>query len=286
MTETPTVDPHLQLYSEVLALRKELIVVKEDEDRLRNQLNNAEQLKAGLKPEVAVQLNDLEEDATHSAFDFIWEKQMEEQSPDRMEWSTIDLSDLYKRSKAARKMFHKAVHKSESLLHKKEKNISKAQGSAEETKKSLKNAFDEEMENLKEARLMLRAVEMEERYHFKRGTGRGRIAAVDADKIQKAKEINLLDMENKTIVKLSKLQQENQDLKEAIKKMENEKAETERITEEKAKELERSVNLVESDGEEAREILEKLKEESNRIASIREDMHRIMLYVRAQNKVA
>lgn len=285
MTDAHQVDPHQELYSEVLALRKELIAVQEDEERLRNQLGNSKLHKAALKEEVGEELDLLEEEATKSALKGIWEKQLQELSPDRMDWSTIDISNLHKRAKAARKVFLKAKKKADTLLAKQDKQVTKNADSNEATMAKLKDAFDEEMENLREARMRLRQVEMEESYHYRRGTGQKRPAAVEERKIEKAKEENRLAEENRTIRRRAELEEENHDLKEELKKLYTQIRESERMGHDRAAELEAELRGVEEDGREGNEVLAKLKEEAARIAKLREDLNRVLLYVHAEHRI-
>lgn len=285
MSDDHQVDAHQELYSEVLALRKELVAVQEDEERLRNQLGNSKLHKAALKEEVGEELELLEEEATKSTLKGIWAKQLQDQSPDRMDWSTIDISNLHKRAKAARKLFLKAKKKADTLLAKQDKQVTKNADSNEATMAKLKDAFDEEMENLREARQRLRQVEMEESYHYKRGTGQKRPAAIAPSKVEKAKEENRIAEENRTIRRRAELEAENHDLKEDIKKLQTQIRESERMGQSNAAVLEAELRGVEEDGSEANEVLTKLKAEAARIAKLREDINRVLLYVHAEHRI-
>lgn len=282
--ETP-VDPHQQLYSEVLALRKELIVVQEDEERLRNQLGNTKLHKAALKPEVAEELKLVEEEATSSTLKGVWEKQLQEQPPEKMDWSTIDISNLHKRTKAARKVFLKAKKKADTLLSKQDKVVTKNADSCEATKAKLKAAYDEEMANLKEARERLTQIEKEESFHQRRGTNRGRAPPVSADKVQAAKHKSKTAMEERTSMQLAKLKEEHHDLTEELKKIQNQIKVSNRMAKAQEKKLNDELKTIEDEGKEANEVHSKLTEEAKRINKLREDMNRVLLYVRAKNKI-
>lgn len=279
------IDPHQQLYSEVIALRKELVVVQEDEERLRNQLGNTKLHKAALKPEVGEELHLVEEEATSSTLKGVWEKQLQEQSPDKMDWSTIDISNLHKRTKAARKVFLKAKKKGDTLLAKQDKHVAKNADSCEATKAKLKAAYDEEMEKLKEARARLSQIEKEESFHNKRGTNKGRAPPVKPEKVDVAKEKSRNAMENRTSVLLASLRDENCDLTEELKKLQVQIRESKRIAKERESKMEAELSSAETDGSEANEVHTKLSEEAKRISKLREDMNRVLLYVRAKNKI-
>lgn len=283
MSESP-VDPQQQLYSEVLALRKELIVVKEDEERLRDQLSNQKLHKAALKPEVAADLQTLENEAKESCLKGIWDKQMAEQSPDRMDWTTIDISNLQKRLKAAHKVFLKAKKKADVLLSKQEKTITKNADHCDATKAKLKAAYDQEMESLKEARFRLHQVQQEEQYHTKRGTGVGR-APVAAEQNAKAKDSNRQAMVNKSIIRRAQLQQEHDDMEAKLKMLNVQIRESQRIHKARAAELQSDLRIAEDDGREANEVHAKLTAEKQRISKMREDMNRVLLFLRAKNKI-
>lgn len=280
-----SIDPHQQLYSEVLALRKELVAVKEDEQRLRDQLGNTKLHKAALKEEVAEELDDFEEEATSGNLKGVWARQMAQQSPDKMDWSTIDISNLHKRTKAARKVFNKANKKADSLLGKQEKAVTKNADSSEQKREKLQDAFDEEMENLQDARDRLTQIEKEERFHSVRGTGRNRPPAIKSEKVEIAREQRRTALEDKTSVRRMKLEAEYHDLVEDIKKLQCQIKESKRIAGEKEAVLENELRSREEDGQEAGDVRAKLIEEKKRIEKLREDMNKVLLYLRAAHKV-
>lgn len=282
---TARIDPHQQLYSEVIALRKELEMVKEDEARLRDQLGNSKLHKAALKEEVTEELDLLEEDANDSSLKSVWARHTAEQSPDKMDWSTIDISNLHKRTKAARKVFLKAKKKADTMLGKQDKAINKNADSSDEKKEKLRDAFDEEMENLQEARERLRQIEKEESYHNKRGTNRGRPHPIAPEKVDIAKEQRRQALENRTIERVSKLRAEHHDLTEDLRKIENQVSETKRIGDANKRCLETELKSAEEDGQEAGEVHRKLLEEQQRIKKLHEDMNRVLAYLHAAHKI-
>lgn len=282
-------DDHLdaqhELYSEVLSLRKELMVVQEDEKRLRDQLGNMALHEAALKPEVTKEWNTVEMEASDSPLKEVWEKQMAEQSPERMDWTTVNISDLHQRARAARKDFQKAEKHARGMLSKQKKKSSKTQARNEEVKDDLQGAFDEEMENLREAREKLRQIEAEEHFHYHRGTGKRREAAVEAEKLEMAKDRRRAALENGTIEHVGELQYENDHLQEETKKMDHVLRNTNTIMREKEAALQEDLQHVEGEGDEEKEVLERLMTEDERITRIREDLHKTLLYVRAHHKI-
>lgn len=281
-----TYNAHQELYSEVCSLRKELVVVQEDEARLRSQLENTSLHEAALKPDVGKEWNTVEELAANSPLSEVWVKQMVEQAPERMDWTTVDISDLRQRARTARKEFQKICKKAEGMLHRKDKNINKNAARNEKEMETLQDAFDEEMENLREAREQLRQIEIEERYHYRRGTGNRREVPVKAEKMEMAKDNRRTAMENDIIRHVEELQVQNHDLKEDIRKTDCVLKDISKINDEKDAKLKRDLEHIEADGEEAKEVLARLRAEEERVARIRESLHSTLLYVRAHHKIA
>lgn len=283
-------DDHLdaqhELYSEVLSLRKELAVVQEDEKRLRDQLGNVALHEAALKPEVTKEWGTVESESSNSCLREVWAKQMAEQSPERMDWTTVNISDLHQRARAARKEFQKAEKKAQGMLSKQKKKSSKTAARNEEVKADLQDAFDEEMENLRDAREKLRQIEVEERFHYRRGTGKRREAPVETEKLELAKDNRRTALENGTIEHVRELQYENDHLQKETKKMDHVLQNTTTIMREKEAALQADLQHVEVEGDEEREVLERLTAEDERITRIREDLHKTLLYVRAHHKIA
>lgn len=279
-------DAHQELYSEVLSLRKELVMVQEDEARLRAQLENIPLHKAALKPELTNEWNTVEDKAAESPLKEVWDKQMIEQAPERMDWSTVDISDLYQRARTARKDFQKLCKKAEGMLRQKNKKVEKNAARNEELKESLQDAFDEEMENLRDAREKLRQIEIEERYHYRRGTGNRREKAVKEERVEMAQDNRRGALENDIIRHVAELQYENEDLKEEVRRTDCVLADMSRISEERDAKVKTELQHIEDEGSEAREVLERLRGEEERVARVREDLHRTLLYVRAHHKIA
>lgn len=279
-----SMEERLQLLSEVIGLRKELEVVQADEERLRRQRDDTERIVAEHDPEVNKEVAILEDEAQDSALQNIWREESAIHNPEKMDWATIDITNLSKRLAESKSLFASANAKAEKLYAEQEKTINEHTDARDRTKESLKESYHEEMAGLSEARQRVRQVEDEQRYHQRRGTNRGRQPVVAQEKRQYNRERRVDYVENKTTQQVDHMNNQLSDLMEECKLLKKQLDESRRLTEARQEQLESQLKVVEEEGTEAREMKEKLSKEKEELLALKSDLQGVLHYVRAKNR--
>lgn len=279
-----SMEERLQLYSEVIALRKELEVVQADEARLRRQRDDTEKIVAAHDPEVNKEVAMLEDEAQQSALQNIWKEESAIHNPEKMDWATIDITNLTQRVSASKSTFDKANEKAEALYAEQEQRINEHTDNRERTKQNLRESYEEEMANLSDARQRMRMVESEQRFHQHRGTNRGREPVVPPQKKQYNRERRVELAENRTAQQVEQMNYQLNDLMEECKIMKKQLDESKRLSQEKQTQLEAQLKTIEDEGTEAREFKEKLLKEKDELTALKADLQGVLHYVRAKNR--
>lgn len=283
--DNQSLEERLQLYSEVIALRKELAVVQADEDRLRQQVANTETIIAAHDPEVAKEVAVLEDEAQQSSLHKIWAEECQLHNPDKMEWSNIDIANLTARVEAAREKFTSASSKAEELYAHQEEKINEHTDARERTKASLLESFEEEMGNLREARDRLRQVESEQQYHHKRGTTRRpKQDVIPAEKKTISRQRRVDDAEARTTAQVDAMRKELTELMEECKLLKKQLDDSKKIQAGKMSEYNTTLEEVEAEGAEARDMKSKLEKEKDELTALKSDLQGVLHYARAKNR--
>lgn len=274
----------LQLYSEVIGLRKELDVVCKDEERLRKQLANAEAIVASNDPEVAKEVAIFEEEAQHSVLKKVWAEESERHNPDTMEWAAIDISRLKERVNTSRRKFTATIHEAEALYSQQEDAINEITDARDREKAALVADHEKEMEGLDGARAHARQVATEERFHRHRGTTRGRQNIVSKEQRVANRQRTIDQVEFKTTAQVSQMKDDLTELMEEVKVLKRQLDDTRKISEGRRRELEVTLKGVEEEGVATRELREKLSKEDEELRELKADLQGVLHYVRAKNR--
>ncbi|KAL7702467.1 hypothetical protein NQL31_006520 [Lotmaria passim] len=277
-------EQRLQLYSEVVGLRKELTVVQEDEERLRQQLANMEAVIATSDPEVAKEVAILEDEAQQSTLQKIWVEESEYHNPDNMEWAEIDVNNLRQRVDAARAKFVAASEKADALYAQQEEAINETTDAREREKAAIAENHDREMENLDDARTHARQVASEEHYHRHRGTAKRAQPVVPKEKERQTRQRRVDEVEFKSTAQVAKMKDDLAELMEEVKILKRQLDDSRETTEKKRRELEAALKVVEDEGADARDMKEKLIKEEEELKELKADLQGVLHYVRAKNR--
>jgi DNA repair exonuclease SbcCD ATPase subunit len=282
--EDAKLEERLQLYSEVVGLRKELAVVQEDEERLRQQLANTEAVIAASDPEVAKEVAIFEDEAQQSTLQKIWVEESEYHNPDNMEWAEIDVSNLRQRVDAARVKFVSASEKADALYAQQEEAINETTDAREREKAAIAENHEREMENLHDARAHARQVASEQHYHRHRGTASRSQQVVPKEKEVQTRQRRVDEVEFKTTAQVARMKDELAELMEEVKILKRQLDDSREATETKRRELEAALKVVEDEGADAREMKEKLLKEEEELKELKADLQGVLHYVRAKNR--
>lgn len=283
--DNENLDERLQAMSEVVALRKELTVVKGDEKRMRDQFKQVQQLVVDYDPEVATELTILEDEAQRSVLQQTWFEVSQKHVPEKMDWASIDVSNLAQRVAIAREQFEEASKRTAELYEEQEKQINANTDHRNRTKASLKDSYEEEMANLQDAKSRLRQIEAERMFHHKRGTTRRPAPnIVTPQKKAETRQRRVNEDEHRALEKAEALNYQLEDLMEECKVMKKRLDDTRKISNGKKKDLETQMRAVEDEGEEARLLRAKLEKERHELLGLKEDLQSVLHYVRMKNR--
>ncbi|CCW72133.1 unnamed protein product [Phytomonas sp. Hart1] len=279
------VEERLQLHSEVMSLRKELELVKEDEARLRVQLRNSKKLVNEFDPQVAKLVSVLEDEAQQSQLHKLWEEECQALNPDEMDWSTIDVTNLNERVYDVRKMYMLASEKADMLYADKDAKINNHTDNREQGKAKLKERFEEDMEGLNELRTRLKQIKDEHLFHQHRGTARVANRNLVSDERKKIDRQNRVgNIEVRTSAKVDALKSSLTELMEECKVLKKQLDESQRISDERKKALEESLKKMQDEGTEARDMRQVLEEEKEELSTLKSDLQGVLFYVRAAKR--
>lgn len=280
-----SMNDRLQLQSEVVGLRKELAVVQEDEERLRKQLANAELLVAAHDPKIGTEVGILEDEAARSTLQSVWAEECLIRNPEKMDWAEINITDLLPRLNEARSLFMQASSKADQLYAQQEARININTDDREAQKAAFMQTFNAEMENLAPAREQCRQIRSEQHYHYKRGTTRrDKPNVVPAEKKETSRQRRIDRAETRSSAFVDAMNSELVDLMEECKVLKKQLDNSRKISEEKKAEMERSLETVQEDGAEPREMREKLQKERDELTALKADLQGVLHYVRARNR--
>ncbi|KAG5479078.1 hypothetical protein LSCM1_02925 [Leishmania martiniquensis] len=282
--EDEHLEERLQLYSEVVGLRKELAVVQEDEKRLRAQLATADAVVAASDLTVGKDVTIFEEEAQQSALQKVWMEESECHNPNTVEWTEIDVQNLRERVEAARKEFMAASEKADGLYMKREAAINATTDAREREKAAIAENHEREMESLGDARIRARQVASEQRYHRHRGTAEAPPAAVPKEKERMTRERRVGEVEYRTTEQVAKMKDELAELMEQVKMLKRHLDDCRQATEAKCREYETSLRVMEAEGADAREMKGRLLKEEEELRELKADLQGVLHYVRAQNR--
>ncbi|CAJ1988772.1 protein of unknown function - conserved [Leishmania donovani] len=277
-------EERLQLYSDVVGLRKELVIVQEDEARLRQQLAATEAVIASSDPTVEKMVSIYEEEAQQSALQKLWMEESECHNPDTMEWAEIDVNNLRERVDEAHKKFTAAAEKADSLYLQQEEAINKTTDARERERATIAENHEREMEGLSEARIHARQVATEQHFHRHRGTAQAPPVVLTKDKERTTRQRRVDEVEFRTTAQVGKMKDELTELMEQVKMLKRHLDDSRQVTEEKRREYEASLKVVEAEGSEAREMKEGLLKEEEELKELKADLQAVLHYVRAKNR--
>ncbi|CBZ27040.1 conserved hypothetical protein [Leishmania mexicana MHOM/GT/2001/U1103] len=277
-------EERLQLYSEVVGLRKELVVAQEDEARLRQQLAATEAVIASSDPTVEKVVSICEEEAQQSALQKLWMAESECHNPDTMEWVEIDVKNLRVRVDAAHKKFMAAAEKADCLYRQQEAAINETTDARERERMTIAENHEHEMEGLSEARIHARQVATERHFHLHRGTAQAPPVVLTKDKKRTTRQRRVDEVEFRTTAQVGKMKDELTELMEQVKVLKRHLDDSRHVTEEKRRGYEASLKAVEEEGSEAREMKESLLKEEEELKELKADLQAVLHYVRAKNR--
>lgn len=277
-------EERLQLYSDVVGLRKELVIVQEDEARLRQQLAATEAVIASSDPTVKKVVPIYEEEAQQSVLQKLWMEESECHNPDTMEWAAIDVNNLRERVDAAHKKFTAAAEMADSLYLQQEEAINKTTDARERERAIIAENHEREMEGLSEARVHARQVAAEQHFHRHRGTAQAPPVVLTQDKKRTTRQRCVDEVEFHTTAQVGRMKDELTELMEQVKMLKRHLDDSRQVTEKKRREYEATLKAVEADGSEAREMKEGLLKEEEELKELKADIQAVLHYVRAKNR--
>lgn len=277
-------DERLQLYSEVISMRKELEVVYQDEQRLRDQRDNTEKIVAAHDPEISKEVAMLEHEAEESALANVWKEESAIHNPDKMDWATIDITNLADRVAASKATVQQASAAADQHYGEQEKRINENTDNRERTKNELRESLAEEMATLGESRALNRQKVDEVKFHRRRGTAKGREPVVPKQTLKMTRARRVDETENRTIKHVGETNAALDDLMEECKVLKKQLDDSKRVSAEKQKVLEVQLQAAEEEGSDARTLKEKLEKEKEELTAVKTDLQGVLHYVRAKNR--
>ncbi|KAG5504952.1 hypothetical protein JKF63_04399 [Porcisia hertigi] len=279
-----SLEERLQLYSEVVSLRKELAVVQEDEQRLRQQLRASKAVVASSDLTVGKDVAIFEDEAQQSTLQKVWAEESEYNNPDTMEWASIDVGGLRERVDAAHKKYVAAIAKADKLYEKLEEAINETTELRDREKATIMENHEREMEGLGVARDQARQIASEKSYHRHRGTAKGSAVLLTQDKKHTMRQHRVAEVEFRTTEQVEKMKKELVELMEQVKLLKRHLDDSRQVTEAKRREYEETLKVVESEGADAREIKELFTKEEEELKELKADLQGVLHYLRAKNR--
>ncbi|CCW65565.1 unnamed protein product [Phytomonas sp. EM1] len=283
--EEDNLEERLQLYSEVLSLRKELDVVKEDEQRLRQQLQNTQMLINEYDPQIEKMIVVLENEAQQSLLRKLWEEQCQKTNPDEMDWSNINIANLSQRVQEARKISMMTTEKVDMLYANRDEKLNIHTDNREQSKAKLKERFEEEMEGLQDLRSRLKQIKDEHMFHQRRGTARAEDRNILSNETKKLnRQHRVAEVENRTSAKVGALSDTLTDLMEECKVLKKQLDKSQSLSDERKNALEDALKKVQEEGSEARDMRQMLEAEQEELSALKADLQGVLHYVRAARR--
>ncbi|CAJ1042908.1 hypothetical protein Q4I32_003856 [Leishmania shawi] len=278
-----SLEKRLQLYSEVVGLRKELAIVQEDEERLRQQLATAEVDIAASDMTVEKVVTIFEDEAKQCALQKVWVEESKTYNPETMDWADIDVNNLHQRVEVARKKFMEAVERADALYVQQQDAINETTDAREREKATLAENYEREMGDLMDARTHARQLASEKRFHRRRGTAKAS-PTVPIEKECAMRQHRIDEDEFRTTAQVGTMKDELAELMEQVKVLKRQLDDSRQATEAKFREYEASLKVVEEEGADARELKERLLKEEEELKELRVDLQAVLHYVRAKNR--
>ncbi|ORC87927.1 uncharacterized protein TM35_000191710 [Trypanosoma theileri] len=278
-------DERLQVYSEVVGLRKELRVVRDDANRTRAQLQLLSHASNQDVPSAA-DLAAAEEAAGRSSVQHQWTaacRRFPCAPDDVTSWAKVRVDDLVQRLAAAEAKFYKGEDAAVKLLSTQEATINANTDARDRAKAELNASVEEEMMKLAETRDRLRQVEREQWFHIKRGT-HVKQRQTPARARKEATQHRAYQSETKEVGDVVQLVNERTELTEQVRQFRRALEDNKHSYMEEQKQLEQQLEAAEENGKDARELRERFEKENEDLRNIKQDLQRVLQYVRVRNR--
>ncbi|PBJ71078.1 hypothetical protein BCY84_17411 [Trypanosoma cruzi cruzi] len=280
------VESQLQVYSEVIGLRKELRLVKEETERVRQQLDSINVFAEKYGNAVERDLNSAEEEAQRSHVQQVWtsvcRERPNESLGDPSSWTKVDLDNLSRRVEAARGKLQAASNAAAKVYASQEEMINKNTEERDKAKAKLLESAGVEMSKLVETRSRLKQLDDDQRYHFRRGTHvkQRHVSSLKEQDIMKGR---VYKDESRQFGDVVLLEDECKDLTEWVNGAKRELEDNKRSYAKEQSELEEQLQVMEDNGKEARELRAFFERENDQLKGLKQDLQRVMLYARARH---
>ncbi|ESL05439.1 hypothetical protein TRSC58_06913 [Trypanosoma rangeli SC58] len=278
---------HLQVYSEVIGLRKELEVVKKGAERMRRQLLDIDELVAKYDPAVESDLDSVEKEAQRSKLRQFWTSACQETPNEGFEdgssWIKLDLDDLPQRVKAAREKLREAATAAAKLYKLQEGKINTNTDERDKAKAKLRESVEEEMSKLVETRSRLKQLNDDQRHHFHRGT-HVKERLMSSQKEREALRGRVYNDESRQFADVSMLEDECKELTEWVESAKRELEDNKRSYVKEQSELQEQLQMAEDNGKEARELRECFERENEELKGLKHDLQQVLIYARVRHR--
>nr|CCD11625.1 unnamed protein product [Trypanosoma congolense IL3000] len=166
-------EPVLQLYEEVIELRREAEALKEDEDRAVRQVATGD-VSSLYDGDVERVVGELEAAVENSYLQACWTKERQrytaKNGTDLPEWWRVNLADLMPRLQDAKRLFERSNGTARDLYRSHEAKVNANTDARDKVKAEMLDGLKEEFVTVKGERERLQQIFKEQRFHLRRGT--------------------------------------------------------------------------------------------------------------------